>query len=110
MVRDHFMYWLVEETLSNLATGGIAQYLYDFYRRSNSIKLEESNEPKVLNVDDLSYGFVMWFISCGIASSAFLFELTSIFIKKCFNFLKIKIRECIGLLFIMLWINGDMKN
>lgn len=85
--------------LKRLIPSGVLNHLIDYhtwilYRKGNYKAVE--TEPRVLTIDDLSCGFVLWLIACGISMIAYLFELAR------FKFRK-KIRILIGLV-LFLWL------
>lgn len=92
MGRNHALFWLSEDLLQFLTAGGIPQRIYNFY---NEIfyppKEKEILEPKVMTIDDLSYGFVIWIIASGFTVFIFVFEfLDKFLITKILNWIKLK--------------------
>lgn len=93
--RNNFMLRLTDEVMQGLITGGIPQ---NFYKRTLSpIIPEKQNQPTVLKIEDLKFGFIIWLISCGISILFFSFELLWIFYLK----LLIEIKNLIGLILVL---------
>jgi hypothetical protein len=76
-IRNHFLFDLVEKTLQNLLSSGIYQqnYNYAIWDRFRQVKEVEDSEPKVLSVEDLKFGFVVWICTCGVSILVFVLEL-----------------------------------
>lgn len=77
MVRNSFLYPIFDQIMRNLIPSGIPQYLPKLHSRLlfGYFKEIESKIPKVLVLDDLEFGFIMWLIACGISIAAFLSEI-----------------------------------
>ena len=80
----HFLYELTDETVQALITGGVIQHSFEMeefsmnhevYAASMNINFLKQ-KPKVLTVDDLSYGFTLWLLSLMTTLIVFLLELT----------------------------------
>ncbi|KAG5669372.1 hypothetical protein PVAND_017259 [Polypedilum vanderplanki] len=71
------LYDVVEETMQWMLQAGIVQYWYAYFHWYNyqRFHIETSQPNKILSMSDLSYGFNIWLIVCGIAIVEFLFEL-----------------------------------
>ncbi|CAG9810472.1 unnamed protein product [Chironomus riparius] len=67
-------------TLDKVIPAGIPQYLFDYYKSLLFKKFDriEDKSPKVLAVDDLGFGFVLWLCACGISVVGFLLELMTL--------------------------------
>lgn len=70
--------------MKKLIPSGIPQYLPDFhafllYGIYENVK---QTMPKVLTLEDLSFGFVLWLIACGISVVGFLAEIMFAFVTK----------------------------
>lgn len=74
---NNHAYWLVKKTMSKLVPAGIPQHIrntiYDFHLKHAQPPITKS--PKVFNIEDLSFGFVVWLIAISIALVAFLLEI-----------------------------------
>jgi hypothetical protein len=60
--------------INNLIPTGIMNHLIDVFYTKRWKFLKTEKEPKVLNFDDLQFGFKIWFGSCLIAFLTFLLE------------------------------------
>lgn len=95
MYRTNLYFAIGSKVLNSLISFGIPQYLYryllDFDLRPVP---EQESEPKVFSIDDLSFGFTIWFFACVISSMTLLLEIIYIYLK-----IRVKsfIRCCIGL-------------
>lgn len=89
--RNHFLFHSLERTMQLIIPAGIPQYLwtfhYDTFFKIHKYKKIRKKVPKVLSVDDLSFGFVVWLFVCGIAVTCFLSEMVYFyFLKEFFGF------------------------
>jgi hypothetical protein len=70
--------------MQRLIPMGIAQYMLEFHTwmhfRTDINK--PSNEPNVLTIDDLDFGFQIWLGTCGISVIAFIVEIFIFGVKK----------------------------
>lgn len=74
----HFLYSAVDETLQKIIPTGIVSHLLDYHKwvlYRDGIDFSDVSEPKVLTLNDLSFGFVMWLIACGLSACGYLFEI-----------------------------------
>ncbi|CAG9806530.1 unnamed protein product [Chironomus riparius] len=85
MFHFHFLFELTDVTVQALITGGIIQHSFAMeefsmnhaiYAESITV-LNTKQKPKVLTVDDLSYGFTLWLVALMITLIVFLLELTA---------------------------------
>ncbi|XP_070508928.1 uncharacterized protein [Chironomus tepperi] len=85
--RNSFIYDILKEILEKIIPAGIPQYLVEYHMEQVYKKYEpiENNEPKVLTVDDLTFGFVVWLGSCGIAVLGFIYEILRFNVNKVVN-------------------------
>lgn len=105
MRSNIFLFWLAEDTIQHLNSGGIPQHLIAFYDFIlGKPKPPDSNGPKVLLIDDLSYGFIIWICSCSTTILAFFGEfLWKYLIVKVGNWLKNKLKKIFwDILFVIL--------
>jgi hypothetical protein len=78
----NILFDIVDETVQWLISGGIVNWAKKVDFRSELRPFDpDRDEPKVLDFDDLSHGFAIWLISCGISFLGFVFEL----FRACFN-------------------------
>lgn len=74
--RSNFMFELVQNVMMPAVEAGIPQNLLKFILEAYMQPLEDDpSEPKVFSFDDLSFGFVVWIITCGMAFVVFIIEL-----------------------------------
>lgn len=99
MQRNSFLYQLSEKIMRDLITGGIPLNLVKFYHLILArAKLPAPEGPKVLNIEDLRYGFTIWLIACGIAVFTFFAELLIVKILLKFkNLIKREFLNLVGL-------------
>lgn len=71
---NHFFFQIIDTATKQFSETGLLKELVSRYLRDLK-KLNVDNYPKVLLVDDLSFGFVIWLVSCGISIVAFLIEI-----------------------------------
>jgi len=81
----------MEDTMQLIIPTGIPQYLYEYHRWLQFLKFHADIKigPNVLSIDDLSFGFVLWAVACGISAIVFCGEL-------CGRCLKNVINKCLG--------------
>ena len=77
MVKNSFLYPIFDEVMRKLIPSGIPQYLPAFHSQLLYGTFIESGEhlPKILTLDDLAFGFIMWMIACGISVASFVGEM-----------------------------------
>lgn len=74
--RSNFFFKLMESVMVPAVEAGIPQYLLKYILEVHMQPLEDDpSEPKVFAFNDLSFGFVVWIITCGVALLAFVIEL-----------------------------------
>lgn len=77
-----FYFEMIEKTVDSLIDTGILSYLIE-KDIGTKLKFDQAeNEPKVLNMDDLSFGFNIWLGCCVLSAAGFLIELVGWPIKK----------------------------
>lgn len=107
MRKDSFLFHLTEEILRDLITGGIPQHLVKFYEEIlYPPLLEDLAGPKVLRIDDLSYGFIIWLVSCSIAVAVFVAEFPISYLVKKF---KICSQTAMGLFLFLKLLDNYLK-
>ena len=85
--RNSFIYEILNEVLDKTIPTGIPQYLIK-YHESVIFKNYEpvlNNSPKVLTLDDLWFGFILWLGACGISTFGFLMEHFRVWVTKHLN-------------------------
>jgi hypothetical protein len=74
-VKNHFMFHLTDKVVGELIPSGILQHSHDYHWFFTDMKDKpEELGPQVLRVTDLSFGFVLWLIACGISTAVFVVE------------------------------------
>lgn len=98
--RNSFFAQLSKKMSSALITSGILQYWLDYlltFDAHQTVFLPPP-EPKVFAIEDLSFGFTVWLVACGVSTLAFMIEILYFFIKmQTIRFIK----SCIGLYLIV---------
>lgn len=84
---NSFIYEVLNEVLEKTIPAGIPQHLIEYHTWLMYKKYEpnEDSEPRVLTVDDLTFGFVLWMGSCGIAILGIAFEILKFNLNKVWN-------------------------
>ncbi|CAG9811190.1 unnamed protein product [Chironomus riparius] len=93
-----FVYRHLSNVLEKIIPAGIPEYLLNYYKLFLFKKYERllDKSPKVLTVDDLGFGFVLWLCACGISMIGFLLELSAFKMRRTIN-------NCCGI-FIVFWV------
>lgn len=102
--KNSFIYEFLDDFLQKTIPFGIPQYLMSFHYFMLFKHYEVLNvkEPKVLTIDDLSFGFVLWLGACGISLITFLIELFMLKLRRI-------IRNLIGLWNILAILRWRLK-
>jgi hypothetical protein len=80
--KNNFYSSLSHKVMNKLISGGIPQYLIDFYTKFElRPMLTPRKDLKVFDVDDLMFGFIIWLVACGISITVFIIELTVFYVK-----------------------------
>ncbi|KAL7013034.1 hypothetical protein ACKWTF_015164 [Chironomus riparius] len=82
MLRNSILYPLFDEVVEMLIPSGILQFLPEFYfyllhGNNHWISVQR---PRILNLDDLSFLFILWISSCGFSSIVFVAEIIRYFV------------------------------
>ncbi|KAL7011987.1 hypothetical protein ACKWTF_014551 [Chironomus riparius] len=75
-VRNSLIFEILNKLMERIVPAGIPQYL-NKYHESNVYRTFYpiiDIDPKVLTLQNLEYGFVLWIGSCGISAIGFLME------------------------------------
>jgi hypothetical protein len=108
--RNHFLYKKTDEVTQRLTSAGIMKNLWnDFHNQFKPIP-KDIKEPKVLNVDDLRFGFIIWLVACGISSSVFLSEIIICIMRKLWKLLKKMLQKFLGLIFFLKLLKWKVEN
>lgn len=74
--QGNFFSFVVDEIIRKLLPTGVMYHSYKFHFDYMYRTADPSvSKPKVLTLDDLSVGFILWLSACGISSSCFILEL-----------------------------------
>ena len=78
ITRNSILYDSLNEVIEKLNPSGIIQYLinYDSWVTYNKFDTATVKVPRILTFNDLSFGFVLWLIACGISIVGFAVEMT----------------------------------
>jgi hypothetical protein len=90
------IYEIFDETFQLLISSGIALYHSEKIRSNFKFK-DEAKEPKVLSCDDLSFGFIVWLVACGISIIAFAMEIS-------FELMLKTLKKFVGFYLIPVWL------
>lgn len=87
--RNNFFAALNQQVSNAILTAGIPQYLFEYLTKYEMKPLMgPPKEPKVFDVEDLEFGFVIWLVACLLSTIVFFFEIPH-------KQLAIKLRRCI---------------
>lgn len=77
MLKNSILYPIFDEIIKYLIPSGIPQYLPIFHLEMllGTYKEVSENTPKVLNLNDLAFGFLLWLVACSISIAAFACEM-----------------------------------
>lgn len=93
LFQNSDIFQIFEETLQHLISSGITLH-HDRLDERSILQKEQEKEPKVLAINDLSFGFVVWLIACGISLLGFFVE---ILFKIILGKLRVSLRDLCGL-------------
>ena len=74
-----YYYRMFYKMIHNFIPTGIMNYLLENYYTKKWKFRKIEKEPKVLNLDDLAFGFNIWLGFCGISFVPFIFEMATKF-------------------------------
>jgi hypothetical protein len=82
--RNEILHQLIEDVLQHTVPAGIPQQMYEktdnfIFEINHEVK---NNDPKVLTLKDLAFGFNIVLIALGISCAVFIFECTFFAVKK----------------------------
>lgn len=72
---NNFLYSLTNEVIEKIFPMGIIQHWLEASIPSSYDLFRNKKSPKVLKIDDLSFGFVLWLTACAVSSLCFLVEV-----------------------------------
>lgn len=96
---NSFLHKVFVQIMDKLIPAGIPQHLYNYHESMmfKPYEPDNSKKPKVLSIDDLFFGFILWICACGISSFAFFMEILC-------NKLSLLFRNCLSVLIILLFL------
>jgi hypothetical protein len=106
--RNSILFRLVEDILQHTIATGIPQHLKK-YHEDFILKIDpvvEDDEPKVLTMEDLSFGFNIVLIALGVSTIVFVLEVLYFRTKK---FIVENVRKIIGNVFVLLLLKQWLK-
>ena len=82
--RNSDFYEVFFEAMMRIVPAGIPQKLHRDICQTLVVKLGENadNEPKVLTLDDLGFGFIIFLCACGVSSAFFVVEVAVWLLQK----------------------------
>jgi hypothetical protein len=101
-LKNSFIYDTISQIMHKLVPAGIPQYLIK-YHEFNMFKVfvpVTLSSLRVLGLQDLEYGFVLWLGACGISTFGFLLE------NLWFKFRSF-LRNCLGLWILLTFLNNN---
>ena len=77
VLENNFIFHLMNDVIDRLLPSGIPQFVYDFHDWSvhKGANYKFVKTPKVMRIDDLEFGFLLWIISCASTVIVFLLEI-----------------------------------
>lgn len=103
LIRNHFLFHLTDEVIQRTTSFGIPQFLDKLYMELLYHKrISTPVGPQILNIHDLSFGFIIWLIACSISCFVFVAELLH------YNF-KVFSSQMIGLIFFLKLLMNVLK-
>lgn len=98
--RNHFLFDILEKVMEKFIPMGIVQHLFEFYMwiHNRPDISDDSKRPQVFCVSDLSFGFILWLIACGISTAGYFLEIIMFKLKK-----RAKTLSGLVLFIVLLW-------
>lgn len=75
MYQSSFYFRMIEQTMNRLIDTGVINYLVDGILKEKLNIKRSKDFPKVLNLKDLSFGFIIWIGFCCISILSFAIEI-----------------------------------
>lgn len=87
MQNSHYLYDIIEDTLQHIIPFGIPKHFSEYHKWFLYGRYDEliDSGPKVLTLEVLSFGFVLWLCACAISFVEFCFELVDIKMRRHFR-------------------------
>ena len=82
---NNFMYSLCEDVMRKLIPMGIIKHLLQLYEELDFRK-SLTKVPKVMTIESLSFGIILWLLTCAVSIVCFIVELLYISLKKVVRF------------------------
>jgi len=104
MLKNSIFYPIFDEVIKNLIPSGIPQYLPMFHLEMlfGTYKEVSESTPKVLNLHDLAFGFMLWLVACSISIAAFACEML-------INRLSEMTGKYVGLYFLLIMVSNKLQ-
>ncbi|KAG5668377.1 hypothetical protein PVAND_016317 [Polypedilum vanderplanki] len=91
--NNYFMY-LIDRVILRLTDAGILQHFFGYHEEIlNKFVYPEEPGPKILSLYDLSHGFIVWLVTCGVAVIVFFGEILVFLVNKRKNKIKIVVEN-----------------
>lgn len=80
LYKGNFINHITIKTMTNLLEAGIPQHFQSNFYEFNfpSSHSPQHNMPQVFSLDDLWFGFIIWFYACGVCAATFAVEILSL--------------------------------
>lgn len=88
-LQNAFYFDMIDKVVKNLLSTGIMKHLIEENAGSIINLQDDKKDPKVLNLNDLLFGFNIWLGSCFLSAIAFTGELLTRLCKKRRKFFKV---------------------
>jgi len=111
MTRNSFLWPIFDDVMKKLIPSGILQHLLELYGHFMYEKYDWSPEqlPRILTLDDLAFGFILWLTACGISIAGFVAEFFGFLFHDGCKALVSWIKDFIGLIFLLFLIKNRLK-
>ncbi|KAG5666813.1 hypothetical protein PVAND_014823 [Polypedilum vanderplanki] len=87
MSNNDILFSHLDYVMQNFVSNGIAKHLVDyamwFLSRPYDVEIEDTR--RILSMNDLEFGFVIWLVACFVAFLAFIYEIFNLFFKRKFR-------------------------
>lgn len=97
MIRNTILFDTLNEVMDKIIPSGIPEHIFNhglwtFYKK---FLPSDDNDPKVMTLGDLEYGFILWLFACCISSCGFVTEIMIVKLRR------ILVRPLIGLILFL---------
>jgi hypothetical protein len=110
-LKNDIYHELVDHILQRILTAGIIQHSIEYhgYFLFPEEKEIDSKDPKVLALSDLSFGFNIWLIACGVSISVLFCELVYPKLKSLFYLMKTNFKNLVGKMLVLIHLRQILK-